>query len=132
MLAVSHEVIQWVKVDVGQKRAYDAALRRAFFPVLGLDLAHLVHDSLLEEAFDQLEHSAIGNVLTHQAHQALMRDAVEIALDVHIHHVSQAAFQQLVHAAECVFATTSGSAEQQRDRQHKVLPVGRARASQNP
>jgi hypothetical protein len=34
---------------------------------------------------------------------------LEVAFDVHIHHMHESALQQFVHAPECIFATASGS-----------------------
>ena len=45
--------------------ANDAALRGAFVVLFGVYPAHWVHDSLLEEAFDELEHAAVGYTFTH-------------------------------------------------------------------
>ena len=43
-----------------------------------------------------------------------MRNAIEVSFDVHIDNVGQAAFQQLFHASQGVFTTTSGSIAAQR------------------
>ena len=54
-------MVQWVEVDVRQKRTYHTTLRRAFVVLFRVDPAQWVHDALLEEAFDQREHLPVGD-----------------------------------------------------------------------
>ncbi len=55
---------------------------------------HILHDVLLEEAFEQRQDRAVADRARHQRHQPVVRDAVEIALQVGIHHPGVALLEQ--------------------------------------
>src|SRR5439155_7385678 len=52
------------------------------------------HHARLEHLLNEGEHSAIGKLRTHSRHQPLLGDAVEVSLQVSIHHPVQPFFEQ--------------------------------------
>ena len=83
-----------------------STLRAALF---GCPLAHAVKDALLEERFDQSQHSSVRDLLTHQVHQAVVRDRVEVAFQIGVDDIGVTGFEQLIHSSQGVFASPSGA-----------------------
>ena len=64
--------------------------------------------ALLQERLDQRQHSAIRHLPGHQGQQPVLRDRVEVALQVGIDHMDVARLEQLVHPPQRVFAAPPG------------------------
>src|SRR5690606_19588576 len=89
------------KVDVGQQRADHRTLRRApgWRPSL-----QPRHDVLLEPAMEQGEKATIADPFLYPFHQWLVRDRVEVALQVGIDHEGEAFLEQTIYFAQRVTA----------------------------
>ena len=74
---LEHLIIQDMKVDVGQQRADDCALRCA---ELGRSPFHVLEDVLMQIALDQPKDTPIADALLDALHQPRMRDRIEVAL----------------------------------------------------
>ena len=70
-----HGHIDRMEVHVRQKRTDDRPLWRSRFRQPQL---HLLQNPLMQICLDQIEHSAIGDLLRHFVHQALFGDRVEV------------------------------------------------------
>src|SRR5712691_3606739 len=99
-----HQFIERVQVDVRQQRADDRTLRRALRRRPSLQVAH---DVLLEPAAQQVENAPITDALLNPLHQPLVRDGVEVALEVGVDHVDVAIRNQLSHLAQRIPAAPS-------------------------
>ena len=98
--------IQRVEVDVGQQRADHRALRRA--PCRRPSLQPF-QDVGLQPAADQIENPAIADLLLDPRHQPIMRDRVEIAGQVGVHHVGVAVLDQPIDFPQRVMASAPRS-----------------------
>ena len=93
-----------MQIDVGQQWRDDRPLRRSRCRAPSL---HLLHDVLLEVAFDQRQNASVADLLRHSRQQPVVRDGVEIALQVGVHHMGVALLQQPVDFPQRILATTS-------------------------
>ena len=100
------QLVQRVQVDVGQQRADHRALRGA---ARGSPALEFVHDVLVQPAVDQRQHLAVADLLGHPRHQSLVRDGVEEALEVRVHHVCAALAQPALDFAQRVLAAFARS-----------------------
>ena len=66
-----------------------------------------VQDVRLQERFDQRQHGAVGDLFLQARHQTVVRDRVEVALQVGVHHVDVARLEQLIDPTQGVFAAAS-------------------------
>src|SRR6266478_5355092 len=96
-----HLTIQAMKVDVGQKRTDHRALRCA---AARPPFLHVLDDVLMQIGLDQLKHPAIAHTLLYALHKPRMRNRVEVAPQVGIHHKGVALSKQSVHFAKRLFA----------------------------
>ena len=90
-----------MKINVGQQRADHRTLRR---PSRRRPSLHPLNNVLTEKQSDQLKHSAVADALFDLPHQCRVRDRVEVALQVGIHHMGVALLDQFIDFAQCVFA----------------------------
>ena len=97
-------VVERVEVDVRQERAEDCSLRAA---PLGRPAHRRVHHVLPKELRNQPQDTSVGNLCLDASHQLLVRNRVEVRLQIGVHHPRVARFQQAVHAAERVLAAPS-------------------------
>src|ERR1700722_1200328 len=100
-----HVVVQWIQVDVAQQRTEHCPLRDSGFR---LPVRQTVHNAGLEKGVDQSEHPPVGNAFPHPAHQPIVRNRVEIALEVDVHHVHVTLLEQVIHSPQRVFAAPFG------------------------
>src|SRR3990170_4292149 len=96
-----HMPVQGMKIDIGQKRADHRSLRRASHR---RPSPHPLDDVLVQKSTDQLQHCAVANPLRDLTHQRLIRDTVEVAVKVGIHHVGVAVLDQPLYFPQRVFA----------------------------
>src|SRR5882724_2836853 len=96
-------VVQWVKIDVRQQRRDDRSLRR---PGRWRPARQLCHHTLLKVGCDKFDDSSIGDLLFYSLKQSLMRDSVEVALQVGIHHPRVACFQQVCYSSQSLLGST--------------------------
>ena len=75
-------MVQRVEIDVRQQRTEHRSLRRS---LLRRPALQAVQDALLQERFEQLQHSSVRHLLRHPLHQPVVRNRVEVALQVGIH-----------------------------------------------
>ena len=89
-----HLVIERVEVKIRQQRADDAALGRA---ALGrLPTSGCFQHAGPEETFYQRQHPSVGHPLFDQSEQSFVRDRVEVAFQVGVHHPVVACLEQRV------------------------------------
>src|SRR5438445_5962384 len=96
-----HLTIQAMKVDVGQKRTDHRALRCA---AARPPFLHVLDDVLMQIGLDQLQHPAIAHTLLYALHKPRMRNRVEVAPQIGLHHKGVALSKQSVHFAKRLFA----------------------------
>ena len=68
---------------------------------------HALHDVLAQIALDQLQDAPIADLLFYPRHQPVVRDRVEIAFQVGVHHVGVAFLQQPIDFPQRILATSS-------------------------
>ncbi len=90
--ALLHQEVERMQVDIGQERRDDRPLGR---PRRRPPARHVLHDILLEEALDQRQDLPVAERMRHQGHQSVVRDGVEIALQVSVHHEGEPFLQQV-------------------------------------
>src|SRR5262249_49736255 len=95
-----------MKVDVGQKRTDHRPLRCA---AARPPFLHLLDDVLMQIGLDQLKHPAIAHTLLYALHKPPMRNRVEVAPQVGIHHKGVALSNQSVPSAKPLFAPKTGT-----------------------
>ncbi len=95
-----------MQVEVGQQWRQHRSLRRAR---RGVPVCRLRHDLLVQERLNQRQHAAVADRTFHQAQQPLMRDGVEVALQVGVHHMGEAFLQQPIDLPQRVLAAPPGS-----------------------
>src|SRR5882672_1996435 len=100
---LGHLVVKLVQVDVTQQRADHRSLRR---PSFGAPAHHRVHHFLRQVPSQHLYHSSIRHFLLHSRHQPLVRDRVEVALQVRIYNPVIPCFKQSVHSPKRSFASS--------------------------
>ncbi len=67
---------------------------------------HALQDPLLQERFQQAQHSTVGDFRLHPLHQGWSRDRVEVALQVRVDHPAVSFLQQGVDASQCILAAS--------------------------
>ena len=99
-----HQAIERMQIEVGEQRRDHCILRcsRRRPPA-----RHVLHDVLLEKAFEQRQHKPVADRTFDQGHQPVVRDAVKIALQVGIHHPGEPVLRQPVDFPQRVLATAS-------------------------
>src|ERR1700730_9747027 len=103
---LGHQVVERIEVDVAQQRAHNSALRRA---LLGRPLLLAVQNPLIEEARDQRQDAAVRHLPADQGLQAILRDRVEVALQIGINDVDVTGREQSCHPPQRVLAAPSGA-----------------------
>ena len=98
-------MVQRIQINVAQQRTEHRSLRR---PGLGFPFLQAVQNAGLQKGLDQPEHPPVRDAFPQPGHQPVVRDRVEVALQVGIHHVHVTLLQQVIHPPQCVFAAPSG------------------------
>src|SRR5882724_1227519 len=98
-----HQQVERVQVDVGQQRRENRPLGRSR---RRLPARHTRHDLLLEKAVDQLQDAPVADRLAYPCHKPVVRDRIEVALQIGIHDMSEAFLQQPIHFPQRVFAAS--------------------------
>ena len=88
--ALFHQEIERMQVEVGQERRDDRPLGRP-----RRRPRHVLHDILLEEAFEQRQDRPVADRMRNQGHQPIVRDGIEIAFQVGVHHEGEPFLQQV-------------------------------------
>src|SRR5262245_36023116 len=96
-----HLTVQGMKVDVGQKRTNHRTLRCA---PNGRPAFHLLDDVLTEKRLYQGKYPAIAHLLLYVLHKPRVRNCVEVAPQIGIHHKGVAFSEQPLHFSKRVFA----------------------------
>src|SRR3990172_3998877 len=89
-----HRLINGMEVEVSQQGNDDSALG---CPLLWRPPGQPLHDVLTEKSFDQLKQTSIGNIPADFLHQFLMGNAVKVRLQIGIHYMGVAGFQEPIH-----------------------------------
>src|SRR5882724_12885736 len=99
-------MIERIKIDIAQQRAYHGSLWSAFFwhPLL-----IPVQNSLFKEALDQRHDAAIRHLLANQGQQAVLWDRIKVALEVDIDDVDVTSLEQFHHPPQRVLASPFGA-----------------------
>src|SRR2546426_197349 len=94
---LSHSLIQGVEIEVRQQRADHRSLWGPCFrrPALGR-----LHDLLGQIRLQQLYHSAVRYFLPHPLQQLVVRNGIEVALQVRIHDPGVSRSQQVIHPSQ--------------------------------
>src|ERR1700719_2338536 len=98
-------MVQWIQVDVAQQRTEHRALRRAG---LGSPGGQTVQDAGFQERFEQRQQAAVGNPFSQASHQTVVRDRVEVTLEVGVYDVDVSGLEQSIHPSQRIFTTASG------------------------
>ena len=101
-----HPCVQRMQIDVGQQRADHRPLGRSR---RRRPSVRSPHDIGRQPAAQQIEDPAIADPFLHPPHQPLVRNAVEVGLEVGVHHEGVAVLDQSIHFAQRVMATPSRS-----------------------
>src|SRR6266481_5572402 len=101
-----HRLVQWVEVDVAQQRRDHRALRRAF---LGRPRLQAIEDALPQELAQQLHDLPIRYLPADLGQQVLVRDRVEVALQISIDDEHRTVLQQLVDPPQGILAAPAGA-----------------------
>src|ERR1700724_3624382 len=99
-----HQQVERVQVDVGQQRREDCPLGRS---PRRQPARHVRHDLLPEKALDQRQDAPVADRLAHPCHQLVVRDRIEVTLQVGIHYMSEALLQQPIDLPQRIFAASS-------------------------
>src|SRR6202022_593933 len=99
-----HQQVERVQVDVGQQRREDCPLGRSR---RRQPARHVRHDLLPEKALDQRQDAPVADRLAHPCHQLVVRDRIEVTLQVGIHSMSEALLQQPIDLPQRIFAASS-------------------------
>ena len=70
---------------------------------------HPVKDGGFQVRLDQPQHAAVGDALAHLVEKLIVRDRVEVGLQVNVDRVPVAPLDQVVHSAQRVLAPLSGA-----------------------
>src|SRR5262249_11697813 len=95
-----HVIVERMKINVGQKRANHRPLRAPFRWRPSL---HLLDDVLLQIRFDQIHHPPIAHLFLNALHKPHVRNGVEVASKIGIHHKGVAFSKQPLHFPKCIF-----------------------------
>ena len=68
---------------------------------------HALHDVLAQVALDQIQNASIADLLFYPRHQPVVRDRVEIALQVGVHHMGIAFLQQPIDFPQRILASST-------------------------
>ena len=98
-----HRFIDGMEVEVGQQGTDYGALGR---PCFGRPPGQPLHDVLIEKSFDQLKQAAVGNMPANLLYQFLMGNAVEVGLQIGIHHMGIAGLQEPIHFPQGILASS--------------------------
>src|SRR6266478_4794016 len=79
------------------------SLRR---PLFGAPTRHRLHHILRQVRSQHLRHPSIRHFLLHSRHQPLVRDRVEVALQVRVYYPVIPCFQQSIHSPKRLFASS--------------------------
>src|SRR5271170_3550158 len=96
--------VERVQIEIRQQRADDRALRRAS---RGGPPRAFRYDVLFQPALDQVEKAAIADPRPQPLHQLVVRDRVEVALQIGVHHETMARFDQPVDLPQRILAAAS-------------------------
>src|SRR6266478_3891031 len=99
-----HQQVERMQVDVGQQRREDRPLGRSRRRE---PTRHVRHDLLPEKALDQRQDAPVADRLAHPRHQLVVRDRIEVTLQVGIHDMSEAFLQQPIDLPQRIFAASS-------------------------
>src|SRR5277367_6778256 len=98
---LGHQHVERMQIEIRQQRADDRALRRAS---RGGPSRAFRYDVLFQPALDQLEKAAIADPRPQPLHQPVVRDRVEVALQIGVHHEAVARFDQPVDLPQRILA----------------------------
>src|SRR5215469_1669092 len=99
-----HQEVERMQIEVGEQWRDHCPLGRSRRRP---PARHVLHDVLLEEALDQRQNRPVTDRALDPGHQPVVRDAVEITLQVGVHHPGQPRLQQPIDFPQRVLATTS-------------------------
>jgi len=85
---------------------------------------HPLNDVRFQKEFDQRQRAAVGDLLLQAIHQSLVRNGVEIALQIGIHDVDVTGLNELVDSPQGIVAASPGT--------KSVAALGEAAASGRP
>src|SRR5262245_21925406 len=100
------QCIQRVEIDVGQQRTHHGTLWRTQPRRPSLQP---LEDIGRQPTADQIENSAIADLLLDTCHKLIVRNRIEVRLQVGIHHVGVAVLDQPIDFAQRVMAPASRS-----------------------
>src|SRR5271167_3979479 len=98
---LGHEVVERVEIDVRQQRADHGTLGSSPF---GRPALRRLHHLGGQKRLQQSQHLTVGYLLPHPVHQRRVRNRVEVAFQVRIHHPVVTLLQQGVDAAQRILA----------------------------
>src|SRR5437867_3883167 len=101
-----HLVVQRVEVEVCQKRTDHGPLRGATFR--RLPALQFFQHAGFQTLFQQRQDAAVHDSLLDQRHQPIMRNGIEVALEVGIHTPDLTLVQELLHAIHCLPTAPAG------------------------
>ena len=101
---IGHQVVQWIKIDVTQQGTENSSLGRSGSRS---PFVSTIHNAGMQEAPDQRQHAAIGDLRLQLCQQLVMRNRIKIRLEICIQYVHEARFQQVIHATQSVFAAAT-------------------------
>src|SRR3990172_100534 len=100
-----HHLINGMEVEIGQQGTDNGALGCSCF---GRPPGQPLHDVLTEKSFDQLKQAAIGNIPADFLPKFLMGNAVKVRLQIGIHYMGVAGFQEPIHFPQGILASSVG------------------------
>ena len=98
-----HRFIDGMEVEVGQQGADDGALGCS---LLRRPSGQPFQDVLTEKSLDQLQQASIGDIPADFPHQSFMGDAVEVSLQIGIHHMGVTGLHKSVYFPQGVLASS--------------------------
>src|SRR5436190_12525597 len=96
-------MIEFVQIDVRQKRAYHRPLRRA--PFAGAPSVQTVHNSCFQILFNQSQYTSVTHFLPQAVHEPSVRNGVEVSLYIRIHYPCASLLQQAIYTPQRVFGS---------------------------
>src|SRR5215510_13486277 len=102
--APGHQLVERVEIDVREQRRDHRPLWRARF---WYRRAHRAHHLLFQESVEQRQHASVGDLRRHPLTQSRVRDGVEVAFQIRIHHERVSRVEQLLDAPQRILTAAS-------------------------
>ena len=99
-----HQFVERVQIEICQQRADDRALWRS---ARGGPSPAFRNDFLIEPRLDEIENAAVADARPEPLDQPVVRDRLEIALQIGVHHKAAAGFDEAIDDPQRILGAAS-------------------------